>query len=960
MTEPTAPPRSIGPVAVQLGLITREQLQSAQNLQSRTPGKTVDQILVDQKLITPDQMRSLLRETSRHAAPPAAAALKPVAATPGRRLGPPQRVARPVSRASSAADSRKTWIMAGVMGLVPILGIVGYFAFKGKPETPVAVNPPLENKIKETGPKETGPKDTGPKDPGPKDTSGAKQLENLRIRAILRKIAGHDAIPTRWNEIVDRINSFRDPEQYKPAIDELNRLATDAKGTPYEEDVTDGFKEVMESIRKRAEQLFAFLSDEVARLSAAGKYGDAVKSWDWFPGNLDLAGLYEKRIADLRKKTLGDAKVYFQKVTSEAEGLIKQGKLAEAKPVLLRALEIGLADLAEEAYKRLAELTRLEDAAGRKAEEDQLAEFERMKKAEGEASKAAALYQAQFWELVSRRKMDGAKDFLAKQRSGAAPEVAKALDKMQEALEAIRQAFTLVGERLQSQAGRTVSLAFLENGEKKPRSFLLKAIRDGKIVYDIEGRELSAPLSDLHSSEIAKIASGASDSDKSYLEGVAKLLEGGFDEAHLHLTSAGPRAAPLVAFVENSSAFLERNVPVMKERAVRHMKDKEWEKAAQEYTKLATIPAERKEALQGRAHAYYQMNNFVGTVLDIDSLFGMDDFSPATIEMLNQAYNRSALIVKAIQLYETANRRVPESATVLTNLIRLYIQIHEFQKAKEALGRVEKLQGGSPELGMLVHIVNVALEPSFPGQVFKTQFGRYDVETNVSAEYANKMARFMDSIYRAYSKYFPYKKNETLRFSLKLFASEGEFFSYHKRQTGADARGPEGKILAYYMPLSKELVGWNQEGQIESTLQHEGTHQYIDYFIANCPTWFNEGYASFFETSTADEVRFNPGRHGNARYLMDSGQLPKLKDVFLMSSETFRSRGAWHYATSWSVIYYFIKSGRKAMLDRYFEALMEGKDQEQAYDVVFGPGKANVEELDAKWRRAIFSENYDE
>ena len=58
--------------------------------------------------------------------------------------------------------------------------------------------------------------------------------------------------------------------------------------------------------------------------------------------------------------------------------------------------------------------------------------------------------------------------------------------------------------------------------------------------------------------------------------------------------------------------------------------------------------------------------------------------------------------------------------------------------------------------------------------------------------------------------------------------------------------------------------------------------------------------------------------------------------------DVFRARGAMHYGTSWSAIYYFIKSGRKAMLDRYFEALMEGKNQQQAFDVVFGPGKANV------------------
>jgi tetratricopeptide (TPR) repeat protein len=849
------------------------------------------------------------------------------------------------------------WILSGAIGAVPVLGLVAFLLFRSKPETPEPkpqVHP--KDEIVLSGKDKDKKKDSPP----PKEGDDPKAKEEARIRVRLQRIPRAVAFAERWNDVVERVNSSRDPEQYRSALPDLEKLVAESRGTDEHDLIRDGYRAVLDAIKRRGEQVFNFLQDEVKRLSGAGKYGDAVKSWDWFPGNLDLTGSYARKIEELRAKTLADAQTYFQRITGEAEALIKQEKLPEARLILLRAIEIGLAELAEEAYRRLTELTHLEDAASRKAEEDQLAEFERMKKAEGEASKMVALYQGQFWDLVSRRKLEGAKEFLEKQRPGAPPEVAKSIDQMLAALEEIRRAFELVADRLRPLAGQTVSLAFLENGEKKPRSFLLKSIRDGKLVYTVEGREMTAPLSDLHSSDIAKIAGSGPEGDRAYLEGVAKLLDGGFDEAHLHLTSAGPRAAAIVRFVENSAAFLERNVPVMRGRAETYMKEKEWEKAAQEYTKLATLPAERKEALRGRARAYYQANNFVGTVFDVETLFGMDDFSNETIELLNNAFKRSTLIVKAIHIYETANRRVPENAAVLTNLVELYMQIHEYQKAKETLSRVEKLQGGSQRLATLVHLLGVALEPSFPGQTFKTQFGRYDLETNVSAEYANKMARFMDSIYRAYAKYFPYKKNETLRFHLKLFASEGEFFSYYKRVTGSDPRGPEGKILAYYMPITKELVGWNQEGHIESTLQHEGLHQYIDYFISECPIWFNEGYASFFETSTADEVRFNPGRHQTAKYLLDSGQLPSLKEVFMMSGDVFRARGAMHYGTSWSVIYYFIKSGRKAMLDRYFEALMEGKDHQQAYDVVFGPGKANVEEMDAKWRRAVFSGNYDE
>ncbi|HZN62557.1 MAG TPA: DUF1570 domain-containing protein [Planctomycetota bacterium] len=958
MSQPAMSRRSVGPIAVQLGLITPEQLQAAQAAQARAPGRSLDQTLVDQRLLTPDQVRSIQHEMNKSAAPAAPSRVS-VQGKPGLKgseahpSGPSHGTRRKV--VATAPTSRKTWVLAGVMGLIPVLGLVGYLALgtKKAPEPPVEV---VKKPVLPPGPTKDQKKDVAP----PTGTkAGEPKVEDLRIRVTLRKLVGHSDVATRWNAAADKINSMRDPEQYKPVLSDLVALVELSKGTEHAEDVRDGFGEVRDAIKKRGEQVFGYISDESSRLSSAGKFGDAIKSWEWFPGNLDIAGTYQAKIQALQKKALDEARTYYVKLKTDVETLIKTEKLDEAHLLLERGLEIGIDEFVNDAQTRMVDLTLMRDGALKKAEEERLAQFEREKEASKEVAKAAALYQSQFMDFVSRRNFEGAKAFLAKQRAGASAEVVQALGSMEKVLDEIGAGFDLVAKNLSDQGGKTVSLAFLENGQQKNRSFMLKAVRDGKIVYLVENRELTVPLSDLHSSEIAKQAAAGPKEDKDFLDGLARFLDGGFDEAHVLLTSAGARAQGLVAFVEKSTVFLERNAPVMKERAARHVKDKEWERAIQEFTKLTSIASERKEALRGRARAYYQLNNFMGTVTDIESLFEMDDFSEPTIDLLNQAFKRSALIDKAIRMYEKANARVPKNASILANLVALYMQIHDFQKAKDTLGRAKDLQGGGQQLSQLVHLVTVALEPAFPGKTFKAQFGRYDVETNVSQEYATKMARFMDKVYQSYIKVFPYKKNETLRFHLKLFSSEGEFFSYYKRSTGADPQGPYGKILAYYMSLTKELVGWNADG-IEETLQHEGLHQYFDYFISDCPIWFNEGYASFFETSTADEVKFNPGRHNTAKWLYVQNQLPSMKEIFMMSGDVFRAKGALHYGSSWSVVYWFVKSGRKQVLDRYFEALMEGKDQQQAFDAIFGAGKENIDELDAKWRKAIRTDNYDE
>ena len=85
-----------------------------------------------------------------------------------------------------------------------------------------------------------------------------------------------------------------------------------------------------------------------------------------------------------------------------------------------------------------------------------------------------------------------------------------------------------------------------------------------------------------------------------------------------------------------------------------------------------------------------------------------------------------------------------------------------------------------------------------------------------------------------------------------------------------------------------------------------------------------------------------------------------MKEIFMMNWAVFRAKGAMHYGSSWSVIYWFVKSGRKQILDRYFEALMEGKDQQQAFDAIFGPGKEDVDEFTGRWKKAVRTGNYDE
>ncbi len=966
---------SVGILAVQFGLISQTQLMDCLDLQrGQDSDKDLEQILIERGLVSREAIEKLMvsyrssvrapavgasgegptvRQTRRGgtviikpgdpAAPVSPAAQRSTTAVRRDGTGMRHRTGTRARAEMPPESQRPRWLVGSLMALAP-LGLIGvyllYASFTGGGHVP----PPAPNS---GGSAPVTSTSTPPPTP---EYAAAAQGE--RIHAAVRHLKGDQDVVRRYNEMVDRVKACREPEQYNALIDDLGRIVTDAKGSAYESDIRGGYKLVIDAMRRRGEQIFGFIQDESRRLADSGRFGEALRSWDWFPGNIDPTGLLMKEIERLRGETLETGRRNYRTKREQSEKLAFERKFEQAKLLMLEALEMGLTEYTDEAYGLVSKFTESEDAAAKAVEAAQLEEFTLKARAERETTQRAGAVRAQFWDLVVQRKIDGADAFLKKQRDGAPADVCKEIDLLTKAVEDIRMAFGAVEKALARLEGRDATVAFVDG----VKSLSLKSVSRGTIVYTREGRQFSVSVYTVASAEVERAAEGVTDADRrEVVRGVALLLRDDVSGAHECFQRGRTDGATLLSFVERSSAFLAKNAPAYRERAEKALEAKDWDRAIAEFSRLAAIPTERAAALRGRARALFNAGNFVATVLDIEQLFEMGDYSEDSIRLLNDSFQRSTLIAKAIQIYENARKRVPENGTILENLVILYLQIHEYEQAQKVLVEAKRISGGN-RLGAAIHLLQVASQNSFAGQSFKSKFGRYDLETNVSQKYANEMAQFMDKVYRDYVKVFPYKKNEALRFHVKIFSSESEFFGYYRRVTGSEPSGPYGKVLAYYMPLTKELVGWNAP-DIHETMTHEGLHQYIDYFIDQCPIWLNEGYASYFEKSTADEPRFNKERHMTAKFLLISKQLPRIKDLILMDGNTFRRHGAWHYGSSWSLIYYLIKTGQKSLLDRYFEELMQGKSEQQAFDGVFG--KIDLTKLEARWRKAIFDEDYD-
>ncbi len=226
-----------------------------------------------------------------------------------------------------------------------------------------------------------------------------------------------------------------------------------------------------------------------------------------------------------------------------------------------------------------------------------------------------------------------------------------------------------------------------------------------------------------------------------------------------------------------------------------------------------------------------------------------------------------------------------------------------------------------------------------------------------------EVAGYCDLIYEEYSKVFKFPKDEKLVSRVIVCRERGDYIDFGKA-LGFDE---VDKTAGFYRPFMRLLVVnasetgkkykhlW-QSGR--ETLFHEAFHQFIDYYIENSPTWFNEGLATFFMEYDEDPaaggrltlgpVRKTPiGAMGMTDYQVVVGALkPTAKDPLvplekLTAGDTpdFYEKEKMYvrYAQSWGVVRFLVEGhpkGKKILLE-YFKALKDGKGAAEAQKAAF-------------------------
>jgi hypothetical protein len=240
----------------------------------------------------------------------------------------------------------------------------------------------------------------------------------------------------------------------------------------------------------------------------------------------------------------------------------------------------------------------------------------------------------------------------------------------------------------------------------------------------------------------------------------------------------------------------------------------------------------------------------------------------------------------------------------------------------------------------------------------------YHILSTASPELTRELGQKMDIVTeQVYQKIFEFEEKIPHKYILRFWKDRNEFIS----------QGAPPQAAAYYMPDTKELIGYNLRTSGVSlqdpfqTLFHEGWHQYFDFYIPSAPFWFNEGFAeviypTVIKGNKAIRNGFNPIRSTRVAQAAAKNELIPLRELIKMPYEQAYSPTQIDvgYAEAWSFVYFLttFSSPDRKLQERvrnfykdYFWELHKGTDFVTAVDVVFKDVK--FETLEAAWIQAI-------
>ncbi len=244
------------------------------------------------------------------------------------------------------------------------------------------------------------------------------------------------------------------------------------------------------------------------------------------------------------------------------------------------------------------------------------------------------------------------------------------------------------------------------------------------------------------------------------------------------------------------------------------------------------------------------------------------------------------------------------------------------------------------------------------GCVHEFESPHYLIVTDIGPErarwYASQLEVVRESYLDAFKKWYPGDPRPKPR--IAIFNTREAFLTYTEL-TSTDRRE---NLLGFFDPSNNELVLF-EDLDLDETLQvlyHEAFHHFASAMLKFPPYWWNEGIAEYMSA-----VRLDPqGKEVKERAMMLEGRLANMKMALQIPfyvqferiinytpGEFYSGPVGLHYAQAWTMVHFFyqFEGGKhRPLIERYFEELVRGKTQRQAYEAVF---EGKTDELEKEW-----------
>ncbi len=320
---------------------------------------------------------------------------------------------------------------------------------------------------------------------------------------------------------------------------------------------------------------------------------------------------------------------------------------------------------------------------------------------------------------------------------------------------------------------------------------------------------------------------------------------------------------------------------------------------------------------------------------------------------------------KAMDTFNQIIKLKPDYAVVYSRRAFQHVRNRDLKKAHADMKKYLELDGpkDDKEKEQYDKIVEAIEKEMAMGskwtQTYTKESEHYIIKTSVSQDFADKVSKQIEVIYKAYTKIFPKNKIKGKRDKFKLFL--------HNSKQQYVAAGAPDHSGGYFSPLSKQVVCFkypNFDAGL-AVLYHECFHQYLDTYLPNPPLWYNEGHAEFYGAflylpeRNGMQYRPNGTRLPTAKQMIQRKMMMPLKDLVRMTNEQFyeEKKMAANYAQAWAFIYflYMYQNGRyKSYMKKYFKYMQKGLSYDECADKVFR--KVNWDQWEREFRQFIISQ----